>query len=275
MPLAFIVVGRSCRRRGLSTCRSHALLLAGAAAGEEPAHAACMHCCWQVLPPAWHQRTLLASIVAGRSCRRRGTSTRRWHPLLLAGAAAGETTAHAACMHCCCQVLPVARLRRMPFASIVAAAGEAPAHAACMHCCGQVLPLSRHRRVTFASSVAGRRCRRRDLSVCRLHAFLLAGAAAFEASAHAVYIQCCWQELPPARPQRMPLACIVAGRSGRRRGLSACRLQPIFAGRSCQRHGFGACRLLPLMLAGAAAGEAPAHAACMHGCWQVRPPARS
>ena len=198
MPWASIVAGRSCRRRGLSACRMKALLSAGAAVGAEQAHApcihccwqelpparpqhmplacivagrscrrrgtsacrlhaACMHCCWQVLPPAWHQRTLLASIVAGRSCRRRGTSTRRWHPLWLAGAAAGEATAHAACMHCRCQVLPGARLRRMPFAaSSVAAAGESPAHAACIHCCGQVLPFSRHRRMPFASIVAVR-----------------------------------------------------------------------------------------------------------------------
>ncbi len=136
-----------------------------------------------------------------------------------------------------------------------AAAGEAPAHAACRHCRWQELPLSRHRRVPVASSVAGRNCRRRDLSVCHLHALLLAGAAAFKASTHSVCIHCCWQVLPPARPHRMLLACIVAGRSGRRRGLSACRLQP-------------------LLLAGAAAGEQRAHAPCIHCCWQEKPPVK-
>ena len=35
-------------------------------------------------------------------------------------------------------------------------------------------------------------------------------------------VHCCWQELPLARFQHMPLAPIVAGRSGRWRGLSAC-----------------------------------------------------
>ncbi len=48
-----------------------------------------------------------------------------------------------------------------------------------------------------------------------------------------------WQGLPPTSPQRMPRASIVAGRGGRRRGLSACRLQPNLVDRSCQRPGFG------------------------------------
>ena len=46
MPLASIVAGRSCRWRGISACRLHPLLLAGAAAGEASTHAACIHWCW-------------------------------------------------------------------------------------------------------------------------------------------------------------------------------------------------------------------------------------
>jgi hypothetical protein len=220
MPLAPMVVGTSCRRRDIDARRLHALLLAGAAAwkasmravalllagasaGEVSAHAACMHYCWQVLPPARHQLMPLACLVDGRSRRFRGIDACRLHPVMLAGAAAGEASAHAVGTHCCWHELPSARPQCMPHAGTVAgrsyrrrgtiagplhslllagvAAGEASAHAARMYCCGQVRPLSRHRRVTFAFSVAGRRCRRRDLSVCRSHALLLAGAAAFEA----------------------------------------------------------------------------------------------
>ena len=122
-----------------------------------------------------------------------------------------------------------------------------------MHCCGQVLPLSGHRCMPFASSVAGRGCRQRDLRVFHLHELVLAGAAAFEASTNAVHIQFCWQELPPARLQRMPLVGIVAGRSFRWQGVRACRRQP-------------------LLRAGAARGTASAHAVCTHCCWQEKPP---
>jgi hypothetical protein len=44
-----IVACRSCCRRGTSTCRLHALLLACAAAGEASAQAACMAGSWQEL----------------------------------------------------------------------------------------------------------------------------------------------------------------------------------------------------------------------------------
>ena len=159
--------------RGMDACRSHPVLLARAAAGEVSAHAACIHCCRQELPPARHQQIVLASIVAARSCRRRG------------------------------QCMPQA-------------------------CCGQDLP---------------------PASSQELPPVLLAGAAAGEAPAHAAGMQCCWQELPPARRQRMPLAFIVAGRSCLRRGTSAL----------CWH---------PLLLAGAAAGQASAHVACMQCCRQ-------
>ena len=64
--------------------------------------------------------------------------------------------------------------------------------------------------------VASRGGRRRDLSACRLHALLPAGAAASEASVHAACMHGCWQELPSARSQCMPLSCIVSVRSCRR-----------------------------------------------------------
>ena len=75
----------------------------GAAASKASTHAVCVHCCWQELPPASHQCMLLGSTFIGRGCRRRGTSACRLHPLLLAGAAAGEASAHVACMQCCRQ----------------------------------------------------------------------------------------------------------------------------------------------------------------------------
>ena len=90
MPFAPSDVGRCCRRRGLSTCRGHPLLLVGAAVGEASVHAACRHCRWQVLPPARNKRMPLASIVVGRSCRRRGLSTCRSHALLLARSFVGR-----------------------------------------------------------------------------------------------------------------------------------------------------------------------------------------
>ena len=114
----------------------------------------------------------------------------------------------------------------------------------------------------------GRGCRRRALSTCRSQALLRAGAATGEVPAQAAYIQGSWQGLPPTSPQRMPLASIVAGRGGRRRGLSAGRSQPKFgwqelpearvrrmtwastdAGRGCRRRGLSACRLQAWWLA--------------------------
>ena len=84
--------------------------------------------------------------------------------------------------------------------------------------------------------VASRCCRRRGTSACRVQALSLAGAAAFQASTHAGCIQCCWQERPPAGPQRMPLAhrripfaSIAAGRFCHRRGLIACCLHASFS----------------------------------------------
>ena len=53
---------------------------------------------WQELP----LRGMDASSVAGKSCRRRGLSACCVHPLLPAGAAAGEAPADSACIHCCC-----------------------------------------------------------------------------------------------------------------------------------------------------------------------------
>ena len=64
----------------------------------------------------------------------------------------------------------------------------------------------------LASSVAGRSCRRRRLSTCRLHALLQGGAAAFEVSMRDASVQRCWQAMPPARPQRTPLAWCTEGR---------------------------------------------------------------
>ena len=45
------------------------VLLAGAAVGEASTYAACIHCCWQELPVAKHQRMPDASSVAGTNCR--------------------------------------------------------------------------------------------------------------------------------------------------------------------------------------------------------------
>ena len=294
------VLGRSCRFRGIDTCRSHPVWLVGAAAGEASAYAACIHGCWQELPSARHQQLLLASIVAGRSCRRRGLSACRkhccWqelppaslqelpparpqrmplacivvgrngrlrglsacrlHPLLLAGVAACELQADAPCIHCWWQELPPVKPQHMLLACIVAcrscrrrgtsasrlhplllagaAASEAPAHAACR-------------------DAAGRSCRQRGTNACRLPPLLMAGAADGEASAHVSCMHCCWQGLPPAKHRRMPLASIVAGRSGHRQGLSASRLHA-------------------LLLAGVASRAASARAVCIHRCWQEKLP---
>ena len=159
---------------------------AGAAAGEASAHAVCIQCCWQEPPPARRQRMPLVCSAAGRSCRRRGASARRWLSSLRAGAAAGEAPAHSAGIHLYWQELPPARPQRTPLACIA----------------------------------AGRSCQWHGFGACRLHKLWLAGeAAGCEAPSHDAGSQCCWQERPPARHQRRPLACGVAGRSCRFRGI--------------------------------------------------------
>ena len=203
MPFASSVACRGCRQRDLMVFHLHELVLAGAAAFEASTTAVHIQFCWQELPPARLQRMPLVGIVAARSFRWQGVRACRRQPLLRAGAARGTASAHAVCTHCCWQEKP---------------------------------PLARHHRMTCAFIVASRCCRRRGTRTCRVQALSLAGAAAFQASTHAGCIQCCWQERPPAGPQRMPLACIVAGRS--------CRIQ-----------GIAAVRLHPLRLAGAAVGE--------------------
>ncbi len=197
MPWAFIVDGKGCRRRGLSAWRMQALLSAGAAVGAEQAHALGIHRCWQELPPARPQHTPLACIVAGRSCRRRGTRTCRLHPALLAGAAAGEASAHAARMHRCWQERRRRGLNACRLQQIL---------------CWQELPEARLRRMPCASVDVGRCCRRRGFIAFRLHAWLLAGAAAGEVLVNAACSHCCWQERPSASNERMPLASIGAGR---------------------------------------------------------------
>ena len=203
MPFASSVAGRGCRQRDLRVFHLHELVLAGAAAFEASTNAVHIQFCWQELPPARLQRMPLVGIVAGRSCRLRGVRACRRQPLLRAGAARGTASAHAVCTHCCWQEKP---------------------------------PLARHHRMTCAFIVASRCCRRRGTSACRVQALSLAGAAAFQASTHAGCIQCCWQERPPAGPQRMPLAhrripfaSIAAGRFCHRRGLIACCLHASFS----------------------------------------------
>ena len=102
----------------------------------------------------------------------------------------------------------------------------------------------------------------RGIDECPLHPLLLAGAAAGKAPTQAACIHGCWHESPVARHRRMPLACTVSGRSCRLRGIDACR--GTVAGRSFCRRGLSSCRLHAFLLAGAAAGEAPVQAACMH-----------
>ena len=132
----------------LRAFRLHPVFLAGAAADEASARDVCGHCGGQEPPFSRNLRMPFPSSDAGRCCRRRGLSACRGHPLLLAGAAVGEASVHAARRHCCRQVLPSARNKRMPLASIA----------------------------------VGRSCRRRGLSTCRLHALLQGGAAAFGVS---------------------------------------------------------------------------------------------
>ena len=152
------------------------------------------------------QHMLLACIVACRSCRRRGTSASRLHPLLLAGAAASEAPAHAACRDAAgrsCRPRGTNACRLPPLLMAGAADGEASAHVSCMHCCLQELPPAKHLRMPLASIVAGRSGHRQGLSASRLHALLLAGVASRAASARAVCIHRCWQEkLPCARHYR-------------------------------------------------------------------------
>ena len=119
IPLASIVACRRCRLRGIGACRLHRLLAAGVAACEASVHAACTHCRSQALPRVRHQCIRVASIVVRRSCRQRGIRACRLHLLSLAGVAACEAPAHAACNHCRSQELPVAGHPRMLLASIV------------------------------------------------------------------------------------------------------------------------------------------------------------
>ena len=190
MPWASIVAGRSCHRRGLSACRTKALLSAGAAVGAEQAHAPCIQCGWQELPPARPQHMPLACRVAGRGRRRRGNSACRLQQILLAGAARGTASAHSVGFHRGWLVLPPARPQRMP----------------------------------LACRVAGRSGRR------RVQPLLLAGAAVGKQRAHAPCIHWGWQEKPPVQPQHMLLAGIVAGRGGRRRKASRARRNPLYQG---------------------------------------------
>ena len=78
-----------------------AVRLAGAAAGLASAHAAGIHRGLQGPLPARYQHRPLASIVARRSCRRRGHEACGWHALWLSGAASGAASAHASCIHRC------------------------------------------------------------------------------------------------------------------------------------------------------------------------------
>ena len=164
-------------------------------------HAACTHCCWQGGPAARHQRMRFAPTVLGRSCRRLISVACRLHPVVLEVATACEAYAHSACMQCCWQEVPAARhqLRRMQLPSIVVA--------------------RRHqlRRMPLARIVAARSCRLRGTSML---------LASIVASMRAACRQCCWQEVPAARPQCMRFAPIAAGRSYRRRSSVACRLHP-------------------------------------------------
>ena len=78
---------------------------------------------------------------------------------------------------------------------------------------------------------------------------LFAGASGGEASVHATCINVCWQDPGPARHQCLPFAPIVARRTCRWRGLSACNL-------------------FSFLSAGAAEGETSAQAACTNVCSQ-------
>ena len=133
-------------------------------------------------------------------------------------------------MQCCWQEVPAARhqLRRMQLPSIVVA--------------------RRHqlRRMPLARIVAARSCRLRGTSML---------LASIVASMRAACMQCCWQEVPAARPQCM-------------------RFAPIAPGRSCRRRSSVACRVHPGWLDVPAGGGASAHAGCSYRCWQEVPAAR-
>ena len=143
-----------------------------------------------------------------------------------------------------------------------------------------------------ASRAAGKSCRRRGFDACRLHPLFSAGVVGGGASPHAACIQCCWWDLPAARPRRMPLVFLVFSRTYQGGAsthvvcipcfwleLPAARLRcmplaSIVSGRSCRRRGFDAWRLHPVLLAGAAGGEASTHGACIRCFWQELPAAR-
>ena len=213
------------------------MLLAGATGGEAPSHAVCIQGGWLFLPAAGQQHMPVAVIVAGRRCRRRGTSfdACRLHPLVLrcmplARTAAGRGGRRRGTSACGLHPLFLAG----------AAGGSSPLHAVCIQWCWKLPPLARRKHMPLACSVAGRRCRRRSTSfdACRFPPLLLPGAAGCETPA------CC---LHPLLRRRIPLACSVAGWRCRRRGASACGLHPLF-------------------LAGAAGGRAPSHAGCIQFC---------
>ena len=221
MLLACIVAGRCCRCQGIDARRLLPVLLPGAAASETSGYSICMNWCWQELRRLRHRRMPFTSSFAGKSCRR------RLQHMPLVGIVAGRSFRWQGVRAC----------RRQTLLRAGAARGTASAHAVCTHCCWQEKPpLARHHRMTCAFIVASRCCRRRGTSACRVQALSLAGAAAFQASTHAGCIQCCWQERPPAGPQRMPLAhrripfaSIAAGRFCHRRGLIACCLHASFS----------------------------------------------
>ena len=176
MPLACMVAGRCGRRRGLSACRLQPLWLAGAAVGEQRAHAVCIHWCWQEKPPVEPQHMLLACIVACRSCRRRKASRARRTPCtkrpggsrqggaLVPRGLADQDKAE-----------PLNRLHKLFLAGAAsclagAAAGEQRAHAPCIHCCWQGWPPVKPQHRLLACVIACRSCRRRKASRARRRA---------------------------------------------------------------------------------------------------------
>ena len=173
-----------------------------------------------------------ASLVSGRSCRRRGISACRLHPVFQAGAAAAEASTHPGP-----KPDPTrpeagpARARPDPTRALPDQAGfDMPIRcSACIGCCWQE-PW------------------RRGIITCRLHPLFLAGAAGGEVSPQAVSINSFWQELPAASLRCMALAASVSGRS-------------------CRRRGFNACRLHPLFWQEFAGGRASTHGACIQCCW--------
>ena len=89
------------------------------------------------------------------------------------------------------------------------------------------------------------------------------------------FTHCFWQGLPSASPQHMPLAGIAVGRGCHLRSTSAGRLHSGAAGRGGRRRVLSACRLRVSWLAGAAAGEVLVQVARSQNFgWQVLPEAR-